>query len=350
MVSKEEIISALSSVVDPELGKDVISLGMVEINDVKDGKVTVTLNLTTPACPLRNRLEKEARDAISSVKGVKEIEMKITSRIFSTRGKDEQLLPGVKNIIAVASGKGGVGKSTIAVNIACSLGKAGAKVGILDADIYGPNVPKMIGIDEGLRVEDNMIVPPVSHGIKVMSIGLIYRGETPLIWRGPLISGAVKQMVSQVNWGELDYMVVDLPPGTGDIPLTLAQSVPLGGVVIVTTPQEAAVSIAAKSVSMFRRLGIPIIGIVENMSYFVCKKCGEKMYPFSSGGGREMASRLNENFLGEVPISEPLREGSDTGRPVVVSHPDSEEAVALKEISFRVAGIISIIAYSKMPV
>lgn len=348
MVNREEVLSALSKVVDPELGRDVVSLGMVEDIEVEGEKVTLTLNLTTPACPLRERLERETRDAIYSLKGVKEVTMKISSKVFSTRNDSQALLPGVKNIVAVASGKGGVGKSTIAVNLACSLSLAGAKVGLLDSDIYGPNIPKMMGIDYELRTENGMIIPATAHNVKVMSIGFIYKGETPLIWRGPLISGAVKQMLSQVNWGELDYLIIDLPPGTGDVPLTIAQNVPLGGVVVVTTPQEAAVSIAAKSVSMFRRLGIPIVGIIENMSYFVCKKCGEKTYPFSSGGGREMAARLNENFLGDVPISEGIRESCDSGRPVVVFSPNTYEASALKEISFRVAGVMSILAYSKM--
>jgi ATP-binding protein involved in chromosome partitioning len=351
MVKKEEVISALSRVIDPELGRDVVTLGMIEGVEVQEeGRVTLTLNLTTPACPLRDRLEKETKDAIYSLKGVEEVILKVSSKIFSTRNDSKELLPGVKNIIAVASGKGGVGKSTIAVNLACSLSLTEAEVGLLDADAYGPNIPKMMGIDQQLKSENGLIIPPVANNIKVMSLGFIYRGETPVIWRGPLISGALKQMLGQVDWGELDYLVVDLPPGTGDIPLTLAQNVPLGGVVVVTTPQEAAVSIAAKSISMFRRLQIPIIGIVENMSYLKCSKCGEKMYPFSSGGGREMASRMKENFLGEVPISERIREASDLGKPVVIFSPDSEEAIALKQIALKTAGIVSIIAYSRMAI
>lgn len=350
MVNKEEVIKALSNVIDPELHKDVISLGMIENVEVKEGEVSLTLNLTTPACPLRDRLESETKKAIESISGVKSVSIKTSSRVFSTRLGDNNILPGVKNIIAVASGKGGVGKSTVSVNIAASLSQAGAKVGILDADVYGPNIPRMMGIDAKLQTKDNKIIPPESFDIKVMSLGFVYRGETPLIWRGPLVSGGIKQMLSRVDWGELDYFVIDLPPGTGDAPLTIAQNVPLGGVIVVTTPQEAAVSIASKSVSMFRKLNIPIIGIVENMSFMICEKCGEKMYPFAAGGGREMASRFNENFLGEIPLSRKIRESSDKGVPVVFSEPSSIEANYFREISLRTAGIISIIAYSKMPI
>jgi len=349
MPSVEDVLKALSEVTDPELARDLVSLRMVGGVTVEDGVVTFTLNLTTPACPLRTRLEEGAREAVAKLPGVKEVKMKTTSNVFATRDySSSETLKGVKNIIAVASGKGGVGKSTVAVNLAIALSASGASVGILDADVYGPNVPHMMGVKSEVEFEDNMIIPPVAFGVKVASMGFFYKGETPLIWRGPLVAGAVKQLLTQVNWGELDYLVVDLPPSTGDAPLTLAQSVPLGGVVIVTTPQEAALNIAAKALAMFRRLNVPILGIVENMSFFICPKCGERTYVFSTGGGRRVAAQLDTDFLGEIPLDVAIREQSDLGTPVIVAKPDSPQAAVFKEFAFKVAGMVSIVAFSKM--
>ena len=349
MPSVEDVLKALSEVTDPELARDLVSLRMVGGVTVEDGVVTFTLNLTTPACPLRTRLEEGAREAVAKLPGVKEVKMKTTSNVFATRDySSSETLKGVKNIIAVASGKGGVGKSTVAVNLAIALSASGASVGILDADVYGPNVPHMMGVKSEVEFGDNMIIPPVAFGVKVASMGFFYKGETPLIWRGPLVAGAVKQLLTQVNWGELDYLVVDLPPSTGDAPLTLAQSVPLGGVVIVTTPQEAALNIAAKALAMFRRLNVPILGIVENMSFFICPKCGERTYVFSTGGGRRVAAQLDTDFLGEIPLDVAIREQSDLGTPVIVAKPDSPQAAVFKEFAFKVAGMVSIVAFSKM--
>jgi ATP-binding protein involved in chromosome partitioning len=349
MPSVEDVLKALSQVNDPELARDIVSLRMVDGVTIEDGVVTFTLNLTTPACPLRARIEEGAREAVAKLPGVKEVKMKTTSNVFATRDyASSETLRGVKNIIAVASGKGGVGKSTVAVNLAVTLAASGAKVGILDADIYGPNIPHMMGVKSDAEIKDNVIIPPVAFGVKVASMGFFYKDETPLIWRGPLVAGAVKQLLTQVDWGELDYLIVDLPPSTGDAPLTLAQSVPLGGVVIVTTPQEAALNIAAKALAMFRRLNVPILGIVENMSFFVCPKCGEKTYVFSTGGGRRVAAQLDTDFLGEIPLDVAIREQSDLGTPVVAARPDSPQAAVFKEFAFKVAGMISIVAFSKM--
>lgn len=332
---------------DPELGKDVVSLGMVDSVEVQGGKVSFTLNLTTPACPLRSRIEEGARGEVARLPGVKEVAMKISSKVYATRDYSQaEVLRGVKNIIAVASGKGGVGKSTIAVNLAVALAASGAKVGILDADVYGPNVPHMMGISADATVKEGKIEPAFAFGVKVASLGFFYKDETPLIWRGPLVAGAIRQLLTQVDW-ELDYLVVDLPPGTGDASLTLAQTVPLGGVVIVTTPQEAALNIAAKSLAMFRRLNVPILGVVENMSYFVCPHCGERTYIFSSGGGRRIAAQLGVDFLGEIPLNASVREQSDLGAPLVAAKPDSTESAVFKDFAFRVAGMVSIVAYSK---
>ena len=349
MTEESDVLRALAGVKDPELGKDIVALKMIEGVRVEGGKVTFTLNLTTPACPLRTRIEESARAAVSALPGVKEVEMKTGSVVFATREYAEaEMLKGVKNIIAVASGKGGVGKSTIAVNLAVALATAGAKVGILDADVYGPNIPLMMGVNSAPEVKGETIVPPLAHGVKVASLGFFYNEETPVIWRGPLVAGAVRQLLTQVDWGELDYLVCDLPPGTGDSALTLAQTVPLGGVVIVTTPQEAALSIAAKALAMFKRLNVPILGVVENMSYFACPHCGEKTYIFSSGGGKKIAAERETEFLGEIPLGVAVREQSDRGVPVVSAAPDSPEATVYKELAFRVAGMVSIVAFAKM--
>jgi ATP-binding protein involved in chromosome partitioning len=345
----EDVLKALAEVKDPELGKDLVSLHMVEGVTVEDGVVSFTLNLTTPACPLRTRMEESAKAAVAGVRGVKEVRMKTGSTVFATRDfADTEMLKGVKNIIAVASGKGGVGKSTIAVNLAVALAASGAKVGLLDADVYGPNIPLMMGVRVTPEVRDERIIPPVAYNVKVASLGFFYNEQTPVIWRGPMVAGAVRQLLTQVDWGDLDYLIADLPPGTGDSSLTLAQTVPLGGVVIVTTPQEAALSIAAKALAMFKKLNVPILGVVENMSYFVCPHCGEKTSIFSSGGGRRIAQERGVDFLGEIPLAMAIREKSDAGTPIVAELPDSAESLIYKELAFRVAGMVSIVAYAKM--
>jgi len=349
MPTTEDVIKVLSFVKDPELGRDLVSLRMIKDVVIEGGKVTFTLNLTTPACPLRTRLEGAAREAVRSIPGVTEVQMKTGSVVFATRDASQsEMLKGVKNIIAVASGKGGVGKSTVAVNLAVALAASGARVGILDADVYGPNIPHMMGVNQGAEVRGELITPPVAHGVKVASLGFFYKDVTPVIWRGPLVAGAVKQLLTQVDWGELDYLVCDLPPGTGDASLTLAQTVPLSGVVIVTTPQEAALNIAAKALAMFRRLDVPILGVVENMSYFICPHCGERSDIFSSGGGRRVASEQNVDFLWVIPLVVAVREQSDAGVPITLAKPESPEAGIFKDVAFRVAGLVSIVAFSKM--
>ncbi len=346
MVSSEKVLDALRAVKDPELQRDVVSLGMIQDLKVEGGTVSFTLNLTTPACPLRAEMEADVKAAVRAIAGVQEVKMRTSAHIPATRLADQgEVMKGVKNIIAVASGKGGVGKSTVAVNLAVSLASAGARVGLLDADIYGPTVPVMMGVKERPGAVGNMMVPPAAHGVKVISLGFFYKDDTPLVWRGPMVAGAVKQLLTQVEWGDLDYLIVDLPPGTGDASLTLAQTVPLGGVVIVTTPQEASLNIATKSLAMFRKLNVPILGVVENMSYFTCPHCGEKTYIFSEGGGKRAAKALDAQFLGEIPIYPLIREQSDLGTPVSSSAPDSPESKAFKDLAFKVAGMVSIVAY-----
>jgi ATP-binding protein involved in chromosome partitioning len=349
LASEKQVLEALSLVKDPELGRDIVSLKMVEGVTVNGDTVTFTLNLTTPACPLRTRLEESAKGAVASLSGVKHVEMKTSSNVFATRDYDNtDLLKGVKNIVAVASGKGGVGKSTVAVNLAVALATSGAKVGILDGDVYGPNIPLMMGVKTPPEARDGKIIPPVAHGVRVASLGFFYNEQTPVIWRGPLVAGAVRQLLTQVEWGDLDYLIADLGPGTGDASLTLAQTVPLGGIIIVTTPQDSALAIAAKALAMFKRLNVPIIGVVENMSYFVCPHCDEKSYIFSSGGGKKIASERGVDFLGEIPLALSVREQSDAGTPIVAVAPNSPEAMVFKDLAFRVAGMLSIVAYAKM--
>jgi ATP-binding protein involved in chromosome partitioning len=349
MPKAEDVLRVLAEVKDPELGRDVVSLHMIDGVRVDGDRVEFTLNLTTPACPLRARLEEAARGAVANLPGVKHVEMKTSSNVYATRDYGSaEVLKGVKNVIAVASGKGGVGKSTVAVNLAVALATSGAKVGILDADVYGPNLPLMMGVTSPPVVRDDKVVPPLAHGVKVASLGFFYNEATPVIWRGPLVAGAVRQLLTQVDWGELDYLVCDLPPGTGDASLTLAQTVPLGGILVVTTPQEAALNIAAKALAMFKRLDVPILGVVENMSYFVCPHCGEKTAIFSSGGGRKIAAERGVDFLGEIPLAVAVREQSDRGDPIVSALPDSPEALVYKDLAFKVAGLLSIAAWAKM--
>ncbi len=347
MVTVDEVLTTLKSVIDPELHKDIVSMGMIKDLAINDDKVSFTLELTTPACPYNSEIEQEVRTKVSSIKGVNDLDLKVTARVMEGRTMGmEEILPKVKNVIAVASGKGGVGKSTIAINLALALTRTGAKVGLLDADIYGPSVPLMLGLQPGLEANENMIVPQEIHGLKVISMGLVpQQGEQNVgIWRGPIISGIIKQFLTTVAWGELDYLVVDLPPGTGDVPLTLAQTIPITGIVVVTTPQDAAMNIALKAALMFKKLGIPIIGVIENMSSFICPHCNKETHVFGKGGEEKVSEKFGVPFLGQIPLHTGIMAGSDFGKPVVVTEPNSPHAAAFKKVAMAVAGKISIIA------
>ncbi|MEM4287258.1 MAG: Mrp/NBP35 family ATP-binding protein [Candidatus Caldarchaeum sp.] len=348
LVDEKTVVDSLRRVIDPDLKTDIVSLGMVKELKVEDGKVQFTLELTTPACPYNKDIEDSARKAVQSIPGVKEVDMKVTARVWSARtlGAGDSL-SSVKNVIAVASGKGGVGKTTVAINLACSLARSGAKVGIVDADIYGPMIPKIVNIIQPPRIVANNKVEParIMLGIKVMSLGLFVDENTAVIWRGPLVASAVRQLLTDAAWGDLDYLIVDLPPGTGDASLTLAQTIPLTGVVIVTTPQAAAAVIAAKALRMFRRLGIPIIGIVENMSYFVCSHCGAESRMFGNSVTEKMASELDAPLLGRIPLMPEVSTNYDKGVPIVVADPKSPASKALNEISRNIAARISILAH-----
>jgi len=341
--TREQVIDALRAVQDPDLHKDIVALGFVKDVSVDGGRVDFTIQLTTPACPVRDQMKEEAERLVAALPGVREAHANMTAEVRARGGFSQQQLEGVRNIVAVGAGKGGVGKSTTSVNLAVALARAGARVGLLDGDVYGPNIPQMLGVSGQPAVgPDKKIVPAEAYGIRLISMGMLVPPDQPVIWRGPMLHGAVQQFMRDVLWGELDYLVVDLPPGTGDVTLSMAQSVPVAGAVVVTTPQGVSVSDVRKAVGMFRQLNVPVLGAVENMSYFECGHCGERTEIFGRGGGRQMAEELGIKFLGEVPIDTRVREGGDTGRPVVAAAPDSPAAVALAGVAGQVAAQISI--------
>lgn len=345
MVTVDQVMGALKTVKDPELHKDIVSMGMIKDIAINEDKLSFTLELTTPACPFNSEIEQDVRNTISGL-GIKDLDLKVTARVMEGRSITmDQILPGVKNILAIASGKGGVGKTTVSVNLALALAKTGAKVGILDADVYGPSVPLMLGLKQVPEVLDNKIQPPIAEGVKVMSMGFFYeQSQQAGIYRGPIIAGIVKQFITDVNWGELDYLIIDLPPGTGDAPLTMAQTIPITGILIVTTPQEVAMNVAVKSVGMFNKLNIPIIGVVENMSYLKCPSCQEKIHVFGEGGGQKISEQFNIPFIGEIPLTSQIMKGSDTGTSIIISEPDSEYSQSFYKIAKSAAGRISMLA------
>ncbi len=346
MIKEKEILDILDRIKDPELGVSIVKMGMIKKVEIDGGKVIVECELTTPACPLKKEIEDSIIYELKKIKGVKEVEVKTSAKVLpSRRILPEDILPNVKNIIAIASGKGGVGKTTVACNIAVALAISGAKVGLLDGDIYGPSVPRMLGIKDPVRTDGKKLLPPISYGVKVISIGFFITEDTPLIWRGPIVSGALRQLITDVDWGELDYLIVDLPPGTGDVPLTLAQLLPNASILVVTTPQPAAYSIAMKALTMFKKLNNNILGIVENMSYLICPHCKNRIDVFGSGGGRELADKLNVPYLGSIPLDPSLRKLSDEGIPILIAEPESEAAKAYFEVTRKLAGRLSILSY-----
>ncbi|HJS65643.1 MAG TPA: Mrp/NBP35 family ATP-binding protein [Nitrososphaeraceae archaeon] len=345
MVTVDQVLTSLKKVVDPELHKDIVSMGMIKDLDINNNKVSFTLELTTPACPFNSEIEQDVRNTIANL-GVADLDLRVTARVMEGRAISlDELLPGVKNIIAVASGKGGVGKTTVSVNLALSLAKTGAKVGLLDADIYGPSVPLMFGLKDTPMVEKNKIQPPIADGVKIISMGFFYeQSQQAGIYRGPIISGIIKQFLTDVNWGDLDYLIIDLPPGTGDAPLTIAQTIPITGILVVTTPQDIAMNVAVKAIGMFNKLNVPIIGVVENMSYLQCPHCKSDVHIFGSGGGLKISEQFNIPYLGEIPLHPQIMQGSDTGKPTVISEPESSQSQAFLKIAKSVAGRISVLA------
>ncbi|MCI0519201.1 MAG: Mrp/NBP35 family ATP-binding protein [Chloroflexi bacterium] len=345
-IEASAVLAALSKVQEPELHRDLVTLNMIQDLRIEGDKVAFTIVLTTPACPLRSQIEAEARQAALTVPGVGGVEIKMSSNVPSD-GRPRGLLDlPIRNAVAVASGKGGVGKSTVAVNIAVVLAKSGARVGLLDADIYGPNVPTMMGLQRLPPVEGDKLLPAEAYGVKVMSIGFLVKPNQPLIWRGPMLHSAIRQFLTDVNWGELDYLIIDLPPGTGDAALSLAQSLPLSGGVIVTLPQQVSLDDARRGLEMFRQLDVPIFGVVENMSYLELPD-GSRMDIFGSGGGQRLAQESGVAFIGAIPMDPAVRAGGDSGEPVTVARPESAAAKALEAAAMDIAARVSVAAINQ---
>jgi ATP-binding protein involved in chromosome partitioning len=340
---EQQVLDALCTVKDPDLHKDIVALNFVKDLKVEKGKASFTIELTTPACPVKKEMEQWARDAVLRVDGIREVEINMTAAVRNNaQPPSKQGIPGVKNIIAVGSGKGGVGKTTVTVNLAVALAQVGARVGLLDSDVYGPNVPLMMGIHGQPHAVKNRIQPLSNYGVRVMSMGFLAAEDTPLIWRGPMLHNVITQFIRQVDWGELDYLLIDMPPGTGDVQLTLTQTVPLTGAVVVSTPQDVALQDARKAIMMFRQVRVEVLGIVENMSFFQCPKCGEKTEVFSHGGGASTAAKYEVPFLGEVPLDITVRQGGDAGKPITIADSGSPIAKAFLQIAQSVAVQVSI--------
>ncbi|MGA2630997.1 MAG: Mrp/NBP35 family ATP-binding protein [Terriglobia bacterium] len=342
-ISAQDVLNALRSVQDPDLRRDIVALGFVKDLEVGDSRVSFTIHLTTPACPVRDQMAAAARQAVEAL-GVRDVQVRMTAQVVSGSTGRNQLIPQVKNTVAVASGKGGVGKSTVAANLAVALHRAGAKVGLMDTDVYGPSVPTLMGGSSQPHVVEGKLEPPVEYGIKIISMAYFLPKDEAVIWRGPMLHKTIQQFLGEVRWGELDYLIMDLPPGTGDIQLSLAQTIPLTGAVIVSTPQDLALTVASKAIAMFKKLNVPILGLVENMSYHVCSQCGHREDIFGHGGAREAANRLGYPFLGEIPLDVNVRIHSDNGKPVALDD-TTPYGKAFQEIAGALAAQISIAGY-----
>ena len=343
------MLEALKIVRDPDLNRDIVSLGFIKDLKIDGGRVAFTIELTTPACPVKDQMRDQSRAAVMQLPGVSSVDVQMSAKVREAVGGEggRQPLAGVKNVIAVGAGKGGVGKTTVAVNLAIALAKCGGKVGIIDGDIYGPNVPIMLGMKTQLATDGQKIIPAEKYGLKVISMGFLTADDAPIIWRGPMLHGALQQFFREVRWADLDYLVVDLPPGTGDVSLSLSQTVPVAGAIVVTTPQQVSLADSRRAVAMFKKLNIPPLGIIENMSHFVCPSCQHEADIFGRGGGEAMAAELGVPFVGRIPIYQPIREGSDIGVPLMISEPDSPVARAFMSAAERTAAQVSIASYNR---
>ncbi len=351
MIDTQAVLEVLKPVQDPELQKSLVELNMIRNININGSNVSFTLVLTTPACPLREFIVEDCQKAIKTLSGVETVEVEVTAETPQQKSlPDRETIPGIKNILAISSGKGGVGKSTVAVNVAVSLAQAGAKVGLLDADIYGPNTPTMLGLDKAKVMvkqgaQGEILDPVFNYGVKLVSMAFLIDPDQPVIWRGPMLNGIIRQFLYQVDWGELDYLIVDMPPGTGDAQLTMAQAVPMAGAVIVTTPQTVSLLDSRRGLKMFQQMGVNVLGIVENMSYFIPPDMPEKSYDlFGSGGGEKASKELGVPLLGCIPLEISLREGGDKGVPITISNPESASAQALKAIASQIAAKVSVAA------
>ena len=348
MPDEQQVLDALRQVEDPDLRRDIVSLGFVQNVDVSDGRVAVRIVLTTPACPVRDEMKTQVEQLLLGLPGVKEVDVTMDAEVRASRPMgSQQPVEGVRNIIAIASNKGGVGKTTVAVNLAVALAKRGASVGLLDADVTGPNVPIMMGFEAGFMAEgEHGLTTAEKYGVRMVSLGFVLPKLSPVVWRGPMVGTAVRQLLHDIRWGELDYLLIDLPPGTSDASLSMAQEAPISGVVIVSTPSDVAWEDANKAVAMFDKLNVPVFGVVENMSYFICPHCGERTDIFGHGGGRRAAEELGLEFLGEVPLDVKTREGADQGVPIVESDPESPQAQAFMKVAEQVAARCSTLQFA----
>jgi ATP-binding protein involved in chromosome partitioning len=344
-VNRDDVMAALALVEDPELHASIVRLGMVKDLVLNGGAISLKIELTTPACPLKDKIETDVRAALESMPGVESVTLDWGANVRASSPKEGQKpIEGVRNIIAIASNKGGVGKSTIASNLAVALAKTGARVGLIDADITGPNLPTMFGLAQGLQAGATDGLRPIErYGVQVVSIGFLLPKGTPVVWRGPMIGSAVRQLLHDVPWGELDYLIIDLPPGTSDASMSMAQEAPIAGAVIVSTPQDVSVEDAMKAVAMFEKLDIPVFGMIENMSYFIAPDTGKQYDIFGHGGAERAADELGIDFLGAIPIEPSVREGADRGVPVVYGAPDTKSAIAIDMIAKNVAARLSVL-------
>jgi ATP-binding protein involved in chromosome partitioning len=348
-VEQASVLEALKVVQDPDLHQDIVSLGFIKDLSISSGRVAFTIELTTPACPVKEQMQSQARAAVLNVAGVTGVDVKMSARVREgvTGDGARASLPGVKNVIAVGAGKGGVGKTTVAVNLAIALAKSGSKVGMIDGDIYGPNVPIMLGLKTQLTTDGEKIIPAEKYGLQVVSMGFMTGDDAPIIWRGPMLHGALQQFFREVRWIDLDYLVIDMPPGTGDVALSLSQTVPVAGAIVVTTPQLVSLADSRRAVAMYKKLNIPTLGIIENMSYFVCRNCDHEADIFGHGGGEQMATDFGIPFLGRIPIYQPIREGSDAGVPLMISEPESPSGKAFMAAAERTAAQVSIASFNR---
>ena len=349
MANEQEILEALKQVEDPDLHRDIVALGFVQDLKVDNSSVSLRIVLTTPACPVKNELKAQAEEIIRGLPGVTDVEVNMDAEVRSNQpgGGSARPVEGVRNIIAIASNKGGVGKTTVSVNLAVALAKQGARVGLLDADVTGPNVPIMMGFEAGFMAEgDRGLTTVEKYGVRLVSLGFVLPRLSPVAWRGPMVGTAVRQLVHDIKWGELDYLFIDLPPGTSDASMSMAQEAPISGVVIVSTPAAVAWEDAGKAVAMFDKLNVPVFGVIENMSYFVCPHCDERTEIFGYGGGRKAAEELGLEFLGEIPLDRDTREGADKGVPITESEPESPQAQAFLHVAKQVAARCSTLQFA----
>jgi ATP-binding protein involved in chromosome partitioning len=348
-ISEAAVLDALRVVRDPDLNRDIVSLKFIKNLRIDDGRVAFSIELTTPACPVKDQMREQARAAVERIPGVTAVDIEMTAQVRSTMVSDmsKAPVPGVKNIIAVGAGKGGVGKTTVAVNLAIALSQCGSRVAMIDGDVYGPNVPLMLGIQTQLSTDGQRIVPAEQYGIQLVSMAFLTGDDAPVIWRGPMLHGVIQQFFREVRWDAVDYLIVDMPPGTGDVALSLSQTVPVSGSVVVTTPQTVSIADTRRAVGMYQKLNVPALGLIENMSHFICPSCRHESSIFGTGGGEALATELKVPFLGRIPIYEPIRIGGDTGVPITIGEPKSPAASAFRAAAEQLAAQLSIASYKR---